>query len=166
MVVRRGLAERPVAEISEKIERCYGTRPCAYIPKIYNPETVAWLLNVAVLRNGQVVGEIDKDEYETIQEMYRIATGKYVFTPDSRFFEKASENGSSSGRNRSSDIVHGGRQTLDYQIIGIVDSPQLLADGRVDLCDSCPDAILYKGELLPKCILDEIKNGLEVVIQR
>jgi hypothetical protein len=48
----------------------------------------------------------------------------------------------------------------------VVDSPQMLEDGRVDMCDSCPDAILYKGELLPKCILDKIKGGLEVHIAR
>jgi hypothetical protein len=146
----------PVAEISESIEECYGTRPCAYIPKIYHPETVAWLLNVAVLRNGRVVGGIDKDEYETIQEMYRIATGKYMFTPDSSCFERLSDRGNPGGN----------RQALDYQIVSIVDSPQLLADGRLDLCDSCPDAMLYEGELVPKCILDKIKNGLEVAIQR
>lgn len=39
-------------------------------------------------------------------------------------------------------------------------------DGRVDLCDSCPDAILFEGELVPKCILDKIKAGLEVAILR
>jgi hypothetical protein len=139
----------PVAEISEKIEKCYGTRPCAYIPKTYHPEKVAWLLNVAVLRNGQVVGEIDKDEYETLQEMHRIATGKYVFTPDKGAF-----------------AAGGHRQALNYQIVSIVDSPQLLDDGRLDMCDSCPDAILYEGELVPKCILDKIKNGLRVVIPR
>lgn len=156
----------PVAEISEKIEECYGTRPCAYIPKTYHPETIAWLLNVAVLRNGQVVGEIDKDEYETIQEMHRIATGKYMFTPDKSAFVSPSENAHSSRRRSSSDTAGGHREALNYQIVSIVDSPQLLDDGRLDMCDSCPDATLYKGELVPKCILDKIKNGLRVVIPR
>lgn len=156
----------PVAELSQKIEECYGTQPCAYIPKLYHPETVAWLLNIAVVRNGQVVGGMDKDEYETMQEMYRIATGRYMFTPDSSCFERPSENGDSSGRSSSSDAAGAKRQTQDYQIVSIVDSPQLLADGRVDMCDSCPDAILYEGDLVPKCILDKIKNGLPAVIQR
>jgi hypothetical protein len=156
----------PVAEISAKIEECYGTRPCAYIPKTYHPETTAWLLNVAVLRNGQVVGEIDKDEYETIQEMYRIATGKYMFTPDATCFVMRSDNANASRRSSPSDTARGHRQDLSYQIVSIVDSPQMLDDGRVDMCDSCPDAILYKGELVPKCILDKIKNGLQVVIPR
>lgn len=156
----------PVAEISEKIEKCYGTRPCAYIPKIHHPETVAWLLNVAVLRNGQVVGEMDKDQYETVQEMYRIATGKYMFTPNSSCFEMPSENGGPSPRSAPADDARGNRQPLHYQIVSIVDSPQLLADGRLDLCDSCPDAMLYKGELVPKCLLDKIKTGLVAVIQR
>ena len=156
----------PLAEISDRIEECYATRPCAYIPKVYHPETVAWLLNVAVLRNGQVVGGIDRDEYETIQEMYRIATGKYVFTPDPRCFERRSEHGSAGARRPASDAGHRHRQTLDYQIVSIVDSPQLLADGRLDVCDSCPDAMLYEGELVPKCLLDKIKSGLRVVIEK
>ena len=109
---------------------------------------------------------IDKDEYETIQEMYRVATGKYMFTPDTSCFVLPSEDASPSRPSPPADGADGRRQALDYQIVSIVDSPQMLDDGRVDMCDSCPDAILYKGELVPKCILDKIKNGLRVVIPR
>jgi hypothetical protein len=28
-----------------------------------------------------------------------------------------------------------------------------------DICDGCPDAILYKGELVPSCLLERIKAG-------
>lgn len=144
----------PVDEISERIEESYGTRPCAFIPKLYHPERVAWLLNVAILRDGQVVEQMDKDEYETLQEMYRMATGKYMFTPDSTCFQPTAGAGP------------GHLQQQDYQIVSIVDSPQMLDDGRLDMCDSCPDAMLYEGELVPKCVLDKIKGGLKAAVQR
>ena len=156
----------PVAEISQKIEECYGTRPCAYIPKTHHPETVAWLQNVAAVHDGKVVGGLDKDEYEIIQAMYRIATGKYMFTPDSSVFARLSADADSPRRRSSPGAAENPRQAPSYQIVSIVDSPQLLEDGRLDMCDSCPDAMLYKGELVPKCILDKIKGGLQVVIPR
>jgi len=36
--------------------------------------------------------------------------------------------------------------------------PPGIVEGQRDLCDGCPDAILYKGQLVPSCGLEEIKN--------
>lgn len=36
--------------------------------------------------------------------------------------------------------------------------PPHFVDGKRDLCDACPDAILYNGELVPSCSLEEIRT--------
>jgi hypothetical protein len=41
------------------------------------------------------------------------------------------------------------------QLINIVCPPDFV-EGERDLCDACPDAILYKGKLYPSCILEEV----------
>jgi hypothetical protein len=41
------------------------------------------------------------------------------------------------------------------QSIGIVQAPDVLADGRVDMCDACPDITVYKGQFIHSCRMDE-----------
>jgi hypothetical protein len=41
------------------------------------------------------------------------------------------------------------------QSIGIIQGPDLLEDGRVDMCESCPDMTVWDGKLVHSCRLDE-----------
>lgn len=41
------------------------------------------------------------------------------------------------------------------QSIGIIQAPDILPDGRVDMCDACPDLTVYKGQLVHSCRMDE-----------
>jgi hypothetical protein len=42
--------------------------------------------------------------------------------------------------------------------IGIVQAPDVLPDGRVDMCDSCPDITYFEGRLVNSCRLDEYRK--------
>ena len=42
--------------------------------------------------------------------------------------------------------------------IGIVQAPDLLPDGRIDMCDDCPDMCVYDGKLVNSCRLDEYRK--------
>ena len=39
--------------------------------------------------------------------------------------------------------------------IGLVQAPDLLDDGRIDMCDDCPDMCVFEGKLVNSCRLDE-----------
>jgi hypothetical protein len=41
------------------------------------------------------------------------------------------------------------------QSIGIIQAPDVLPDGRVDMCDACPDLTVYQGQLIHSCRMDE-----------
>ena len=41
------------------------------------------------------------------------------------------------------------------QSIGIIQAPDVLPDGRVDMCDACPDLTVYEGQLIHSCRMDE-----------
>jgi len=61
-------------------------------------------------------------------------------------------------RNWLKDIItHPTRlfQGIYLQSIGIIQAPDLLSDGRADMCDSCPDMTVYNGKLVNSCRLDE-----------
>ncbi|NLG52207.1 MAG: hypothetical protein GX552_19015, partial [Chloroflexi bacterium] len=43
------------------------------------------------------------------------------------------------------------------QSIGIIQAPDLLPDGRADMCDSCPDMTYFEEKLVNSCRLDEYR---------
>ncbi len=69
------------------------------------------------------------------------------------------------------DVVrHPGRlfSGLYVQSIGIIQAPDLLPDGRADMCDSCPDMTVHDGKLINSCRMDEYRlfGGLVSVVER
>ena len=49
-----------------------------------------------------------------------------------------------------------------YQVntfgIGIIQAPDMLPDGRIDMCDDCPDMCVFEGRLVNSCRLDECRK--------
>ncbi len=46
-------------------------------------------------------------------------------------------------------------QPVYVQTVLIIQPMDVLADGRISMCDGCPDITVYKGELAWSCRLDE-----------
>jgi hypothetical protein len=46
---------------------------------------------------------------------------------------------------------------LRVQTIGIIQAPDVQADGRADMCDSCPDMTVWEGKLINSCRMDEYR---------
>jgi hypothetical protein len=67
-------------------------------------------------------------------------------------------------------LRHPGRllDGLYIQSIGIIQAPDLLPDGRADMCDSCPDMTFYDGKLINSCRMDEYRlfGGFITVLAR
>ena len=47
------------------------------------------------------------------------------------------------------------------QVLVILNLPEKTSKGW-DLCEGCPDAMFYKGKLVPSCLLERIKKGEEI----
>ncbi len=46
---------------------------------------------------------------------------------------------------------------VHIQSIGIIQAPDILEDGRTDMCDSCPDMTVWNGRLINSCRMDEYR---------
>jgi hypothetical protein len=59
-------------------------------------------------------------------------------------------------------------ESLYVQSIAIIQAPDLLPDGRADMCDSCPDMTVYEGKLINSCRMDEYRlfGGFLSVVTR
>ncbi len=53
-------------------------------------------------------------------------------------------------------------RTLTTQSCLILQGPDHLEDGQVDMCDSCPDMCFFEGRLVPSCRLDELRKWGEL----
>jgi hypothetical protein len=42
--------------------------------------------------------------------------------------------------------------------LGVVQAPDVLPNGHVDMCDSCPDVTYFEGRLVNSCRLDEYRK--------
>jgi hypothetical protein len=67
-------------------------------------------------------------------------------------------------------LQHPGRLFDDIytQSIGIIQAPDLLPDGRADMCDSCPDITIFDGKFINSCRMDEYRlfGGFVSVLEK
>ena len=69
------------------------------------------------------------------------------------------------------DILHNPQRLfapLYTQSIGIIQAPDIQADGRADMCDSCPDITIFNGTFVNSCRMDEYRlfGGFISVLQK
>ncbi|MBF0430875.1 MAG: radical SAM protein [Fibrobacteria bacterium] len=133
----------------------------------YQPK---WLISSWISFNGSVLGYLDKKFIEFSSCFYHLKTGKYhtiISGKDSRFsFFKLSILALFNAGIRNilgqfikrlvshPDLL---LKKANYQTLLLVNPPQFV-DGKRDFCDACPDAVLFKGRLVPSCILEEFKR--------
>ena len=49
-------------------------------------------------------------------------------------------------------------KSLFIQSFMIIQPVDVFADGRISMCDGCPDSMFYKGRLVWKCRVDELQK--------
>ncbi len=137
----------------------------AYLGGTANHASIKWLLGVQAGVKGAMYGSIGARTMELSQVYYHWAHGTYLtyarnnklgfgsvllglVDPEVRAAFKA----------RLGDVLrHPGRlfQPIYLQSIGIIQAPDIMPDGRADMCDSCPDMTVYEGNLINSCRMDE-----------
>ena len=137
----------------------------AYMGGSQVKDKLTWLVSAQLGAKGQMYGSIGKKVMELFQTLHHIRYGTYVvYSPSNKIpkiaflmglFDKGVRETS---RNFWKDVLrHPARlfQPLYVQSIGIIQGPDLLEDGRVDMCESCPDMTVWDGKLVHSCRMDE-----------
>jgi hypothetical protein len=148
----------------------------AYLGGTQAHDSIKWLVGVPVGRKGKMYGSLGPRTMEMMQAGYhffkgtyltymkRNRAGKKVLVP-ALFDPKARQ----VARSWLGDVARNPLrffQPLYTQTIGIVQAPDVLEDGRTDMCDSCPDMTVYDGKLVNSCRMDEWRlYGTYVTVQ-
>jgi hypothetical protein len=130
-------------------------------------DSYKWLIGAMVGSKHQMFGSVGKKTMEMTQIGHHLWTGRYLaYLSTARIgakifllspWDKILRQG---WKNRWRDIIRHPTHLFDNvytQSIGIIQAPDLLPDGRADMCDSCPDITYYNGTFVNSCRMDEYR---------
>ncbi|MBI5667116.1 MAG: radical SAM protein [Chloroflexi bacterium] len=128
-------------------------------------DKITWLVSAQLGSKGQMYGSVGRKVMELFQVFHHLQHGTYViYSPSNKIPKIAFALGLVDQGVRQTfsawwkDFLrHPARlfQPIYVQSIGIIQGPDLLPDGRVDMCESCPDMTVWDGKIVNSCRLDE-----------
>jgi organic radical activating enzyme len=152
-----------IEDISKKINEVYHCNPTAYLGKIHTKEKISWLFFFPLIHNSKAIGEIGKDVYEKVQSRYHKKHGRYFITIKGNKLKPIHLFGLFDLSKALQLFFKSIFNPVRNQVILIIDSPEKNEFGW-ELCESCPDAMVYENKLVPSCLLERIKKGEKISI--
>lgn len=144
-----------------------GYEASSYLGGTVDHSSIKWLIgNLIVSGNGKVLGGYGKKAMELIQSIYHFTKGSYLVYPHSKvgkeifllsLFDRPLRNTFFQFLKRS--FINPFRLFKPVHVlgIGIIQAPDILPDGSIDMCDDCPDLCVHEGKLVNSCRLDECR---------
>lgn len=141
-------------------------------------DSYKWLIGAMVGSKHKMYGSVGKKTMELAQTFHHLFTGRYLAylsqaNIGSKIFWLSPWDPTvrQARKNRIMDILkHPGHlfDSVYMQSIGIIQAPDLISDGRADMCDSCPDITIYDGKFVNSCRMDEYRlfGGMVSVLEK
>lgn len=145
--------------------------PCSYLGGTKDPDTFKWLVAGRIGNKDKIYGYIGKRFMELAQVGQHLFTGRYsaYSHPDLLRHGRSAMLG---GALVDPGIRRGAArylreialspwqlaERLYFQSVVIIQPIDMMADGRMNMCDGCPDITVHNGQLVWSCRLDELKQ--------
>lgn len=154
------------ADVYQLIKRHFPQyEAAAYLNGNQRHDSIKWLAGLLVCSRHGVLGHVGPKSVEFAEVMHHLLFGTYfVYSKDAELGKKAL---------LAALFDPAMRPVLKWYLrnpfrllfepvlgvsVGIIQAPDLLPDGRVDHCDSCPDMTYFEGKLVHSCRLDEYRK--------
>lgn len=148
----------------------------AYLGGSQAHDSIKWLIGVQVGRQGRMYGSVGPRTMEIVQAGHHFLKGTYLTYRRSHRVGKQTLLAAAIdpkirqvARTWLGDVLRNPLRLfrpIYTQSIGIIQAPDILEDGRADMCDSCPDMTVYDGKLVHSCRMDEWRlYGTYVTVQ-
>jgi uncharacterized Fe-S cluster-containing radical SAM superfamily protein len=145
--------------------------PAAYLNGTANPDSFKWLLANRIVLDGKTLGYVSPRFMELVQTFNHLFTGTYLAyaEPKSVARGKLSTFVGALVDKKMRKILSNFLKTAIVnplnlfrtaylQSFMIIQPVNFEADGRQDMCDSCPDITVHDGKLMWSCRLEEVKK--------
>ena len=130
-------------------------------------DSFKWLIGAQVGSKRGVYGSVGKRTMEIAQAGHHFFNGTYLAylsqsTIGRKIFLLSPWDRSirAAWKKRMGQLARNPASLFDriyLQSIGIIQAPDIMADGRADMCDSCPDITIYDGKFINSCRMDEYR---------
>jgi len=140
----------------------------SYLGGTKDHESLKWILgSIIINKNKKIFGSFGKKAIEVIEAGHHLFFGTYVINTRHRFGNSILWLGLVDKAVRKAffkwlKYILFNPARMFYPIttlnIGIVQAPDILPDGSINMCDGCPDLCVYEGKLINSCRLDECLN--------
>jgi hypothetical protein len=159
-------------------QHCPQFEPSGYLGGTILHDSFKWLAGAVIGSKKTVYGSIGKRTMEVAQAGHHLFKGTYLAylsqsTIGNKVFAMAPYDPAvrKAAKARMADVTHNPSALMDrvyLQSIGIIQAPDLLPDGRADMCDSCPDITIYDGKFVNSCRMDEYRlfGGFVSVVEK
>ncbi len=151
-------------EVVAKIrERFPDFAPCAYLNGTEKADSFKWLLTTRLGTRRRIYGYAGPKTIELAQTLHHLRTGRYMaYAPPGMLrrgksmlwlwpFDRAIRRAFA----RATFDPRLAFRPLHLQSIMIIQPIDVLADGRQNMCDGCPDMTAWNGDLAWSCRLEE-----------
>lgn len=145
-----------------------GYEACAYLGGTADHTSYKWLIgNIMINDKGKVFGGYGKRAMEITQTYHHFSNGTYLVYPHKRIGKKVllaalfdKQARKAAGNYFRYVLANPARLFRPLHVfgIGIVQAPDMMPDGRMNMCDDCPDMCVYEGKLVYSCRLDEYRQ--------
>ena len=155
-------------EVYELIQKdCAEYDAAGYLGGSIRHDSFKWLIGVLVGSKHKTYGSVGKRTMEIAQTGHHFFTGTYLayltqsaigskiflLSPWDSTLRKA-------WKKRMGYLLRNPLRVFEktyIQSIGIIQAPDVMPDGRADMCDSCPDITYYEGKFVNSCRMDEYR---------
>lgn len=160
-------------DLTNVIYKTYKAKPCAYLGKKFDKKTVSWLFFASILQGSKPIAYADPKTVQNLFSQDKTDTWNSFPVKDEK--PNLAKSLSIISFPTLTKIIAGVAINLlknpksflnipKTQILIIINTPTFSQQGW-DVCDGCPNAILYKGELVPSCLLERIKAGDKITLE-
>ncbi len=152
-------------EASSAVKDAFGLSYCAYLGKNKSKD-ISWLFSLSAYKNGNYLGSFDKDIYKSIQQRYYKKKNKHFITIKNKPIKISKLLPAFTNKSVRAILKNAKRYNGDYinsQVVLLIDAPDKIEDSW-NICNSCPDAMLYDNKLVPSCLLNRVKSGENIYL--
>ena len=163
------VANVPSQEVYGVLKKHFpGYEATSYLGGTVDHTSFKWLIGNLITNNkGHVFGAYGKKTIELAQVMHHLFYSKYLVYPRMKMGKRIFIMSIVDKQVRKAFknyllycLANPARFFYPVKAIGIgvIQGPDLLPDGSVDMCDDCPDMCVHEGKLVNSCRLDECRK--------
>jgi len=145
--------------------------PSAYLSGTVDPQSTKWLISARLANRQRGFGYVGARFMETVQQFHHAFVGTWLSYAHPKSLRRGRLAAAvfslldpavrrAAGRYLLSILKNplSLRHRLHVQTITVIQPLDMLADGRMCMCDGCPDMTVHDGKLYWSCRLEEVKN--------